>query len=816
MVQDLRYAIRMLLKRPGFTMISVVALAIGIGASTTIFSVVNAVLLRPLPYKDPGRLVIIDANYLALDMERIGASAPEFLDYRDQAQVFEQIAAFGDVDFTLTGGDGPESVRTCRVSASLFPLLGATPARGRTFSPEEEQVGRSNVVVLSDGLWRRRFGADPNIIGTTLTLEGRKCDVVGVMPDRFQFPHSGFPFGRRADLWMPIAFTEEELAHRSQYSFRVIARLQADLSFEKAQAEMDTLASRLQQQYPRSYRGPNGEDGGWKITATSLEELVVARVRPGLLILLSAVAFVLLIGCANVANLMVARGLARQKEVAVRLALGAGRARLVRQFMTESLLLALMGGGLGLLLALWGNDLLAALAPANIPRASEVSLDLRVLGFALAVTLGTGLLFGLAPAMAMTKPDLIQSLKDGSRSAGGSRRFNRLRSLLVSFEVAISVVLLIGAGLMINSFIRLLRVDPGFNPDNLLTMEIVLPESRYAELRQCGDFFTQLLARVEALPSVRSAGAITILPLSGGRRDGPVSIEGRPFDTTGKPQVANYRVISPTYFDTLGTRLVEGRWITDRDAVDRPAAALVNEALARNLFPNEDPIGKRLKLGAPRNPRPWLSIVGVVADVKHDGLDTATRPEIYVSYLQEPLPALTLVVRSASDPTVLVTAVRNEVLALDREQPIYNVRTVRQLLSASVSNRRFSMLLLGVFASVALLLAVLGVYGVIGYWVSQRTQEIGIRMALGARPQDIFRLVMRRGMILTTIGVVAGLAGAFAVTRVMSGMLFSVTASDPATFAVIALLMTGAALAASFIPARRATRVDPMIALRCE
>jgi predicted permease len=802
MIQDLRYAVRMLIKNPGFTMISVFALAIGIGASTTIFSVVNAVLLRPLPYKDPGRLVIIDANYLALDMERIGASAPEFIDYRDQAQVFEHIAAFGDVDFTLTGGDGPESVRACRVSASLFPLLGATPERGRTFSTEEEQVGRSNVVVLSDGLWRRRFGGDPNIVGTTLTLEGRKCEVVGVIPSGFQFPHPSFPFGRRADLWMPIAFTEEELAHRSQYNFRVIGRLRADVSLEKAQAEMDTLASRLQQQYPRSYRGPNGEDGGWKITATSLEELVVARVRPALLILLSAVAFVLLIACANVANLLVARGPARQKEVAVRLALGAGRARLMRQFMTESLLLALMGGGIGLLLALWGNDLVAVLGPANIPRTNEVSIDLRVLG--------------LAPAMATTRPDLIQSLKDGSRSAGGSRRYNRLRSLLVSFEVAISVVLLIGAGLMINSFVRLLRVDPGFNPDNLLTMEIVLPESRYPELRQCADFFTRLLARVETLPSVRSAGAITILPLSGGRRDGPVSIEGRPFDTTSKPQVANYRVISPTYFDTLGTRLVEGRWITDRDAVDRPAAALVNEALARNLFPNEGPIGKRVKLGAPMNPRPWLAIVGVVADVKHDGLDTATRPEIYVSYLQEPLPALTLVVRSDSDPTLLAAAVRDEVLALDREQPIYNVRTVRQLLSASVSNRRFSMLLLGVFASVALLLAVVGVYGVIGYWVSQRTQEIGIRMALGAEPRDIFRLVVRRGMILTTIGVVGGLAGAFAVTRVMSGMLFEVTASDPATFAAIALLMTGAALAASFIPARRATRVDPMIALRRE
>ena len=815
MIQDLRYAIRMLLRRPGFTMISVIALAIGIGASTTIFSVVNAVLLRPLPYKDPGRLVIIDANYLALDMARIGASAPEFLDYRGQAQVFEHIAAFGDVDLTLTGGDGPELVRGTRVSANLFSLLGATPGMGRTFSPEEEQAGRS-VVVLSDGLWRRRFGGNPNIVGTTLTLEGRACEVAGVMPAGFQFPHSSFPFGRRADLWMPIAFTEEELAHRSQYSFRVIARLQADLSLEKAQAEMDTLASRLQQQYPRSYRGPNGEDGGWKITATSLEELVVARVRPALLILLGAVAFVLLTDCANVANLLVARGLARQKEVAVRLALGAGRVRLVRQFLTESLLLALIGGGLGLLLALWGNDLLAAVAPASIPRANELSIDLRVLGFALAVTLGTALAFGLASAIAMTKPDLIQSLKDGGRSAGGSLRHNRVRSVLVSFEVAISVVLLIGAGLMINSFVRLLRVDPGFNPDNLLTMEIVLPESRYPELRQCGDFFTGLLARVETLPSVRSAGAITILPLSGGRRDGPVSIEGRPFDTTGKPQVANYRVISPGYFDTLGTTLVNGRWLTVQDAVDRPPAALINEALARNLFPNEDPMGKRLKLGAPRNPRPWLSIVGVVADVKHDGLDTATRPEIYVSYLQEPLQALTLVVRSSSDPTALTAAVRNEVLALDKEQPIYNVRTVQQLLSASVSSRRFSMLLLGIFASVALLLAIIGVYGVIGYWVSQRTQEIGIRMALGAEPRDIFRLVVRHGMILTAIGVVAGLAGAFALTRVMSGMLFSVKASDPATFAAIAILMTAAALAASFIPARRATRVDPMIALRRE
>jgi putative ABC transport system permease protein len=816
MSQDLHYAIRMLLKKPSFTMISVLALAIGIGASTTIFSVVNAVLLRPLPYENPDRLVIVDANFLALDMERIGASAPEFIDYRDQAQVFEHIAAFGDADLTLNGGGEPELVKGTRISANLFSLLGASPGIGRTFSPEEEQQGRSNIVVLSDGLWRRRFGADPNIGGKTLTLEGRTCEVAGVMPAGFQFPHPSFPFGHQADLWMPLAFTEEELAHRSQYSFRVIGRLKTDLSVESAQAELDTLASRLKQQYPRSYRGPNGEDGGWKITATSLEELVVARVRPGLFILLGAVAFVLLTGCANAANLLVARGMARQKEVAVRLALGAGRIRLVRQFLTESLLLALMGGGLGMLLALWGNDLLAAVASASIPRASELSVDLRVLEFALAVTLGTGLAFGLASAIALTKPDLTQWLKDGGRSAGGSLRHNHLRSTLVSFEIAISVVLLIGAGLMINSFVRLLRVDPGFDPDNLLTMEIALPESRYPELRKCADFYTRLLARVETLPSVRSAGGVTILPLSGGRRDGPVSIEGRPFDTTSKPQVANYRVISPSYFDTLGTRLIDGRWITNEDAVDRPPAALINEALARNLFPNADPIGKRLKLGAPGNPRPWLSIVGIVADVKHDGLDTETRPEIYVSYLQEPVPALTLVVRSNSDPTSLTAAVRNEVLALDREQPVHNVRTVQQLLSASVSNRRFSMLLLGIFASVALLLAIAGVYGVIGYWVSQRTQEIGIRMALGAQPRDIFRLVVRQGMVLTAIGVIAGLAGAFALTRMMSGMLFSVKASDPATFATIAILTTGAALAASFMPARRATRVDPMIALRRE
>jgi putative ABC transport system permease protein len=816
MIHDLRYAVRMLLKKPGFTLVAVLALAIGIGANTAIFSVVNAVLIRPLPYLEPARLVILDANYLALDMIRVGASAPEFLDYRDHAEAFEDVAAFGDMDFTLTGGDGPELIRGGRVSSSLFPMLGVNPWLGRMFSPEEEKAGRDNVVVLSDGLWRRRFGGDSSILGRTLTIEGRSCEVIGVMPAGFQFPHPSIPFGGASDLWMPLAFTEQELTHRSRYDFRVIGRMKDGISLAAAQAEMDGLAKRLQEHFPRSYRGPNGEDGGWGITATALEEASVGRVRLPLLILLGAVSLVLLIACANVANLLLARGLARQREIAVRLALGASRARLMRQFLAESLLLALVGGGLGLLVALWGNDLLSAIGPSDIPRVNEVSLDLRVLAFTLGISLLTGFIFGLAPAMAITRPDLCRALKEGGRTSVGGSANNRLRNLLVTLEVAVSVVLLIGAGLMIRSFVGLVNVNPGFDPDNLLTMEIVLPETRYPKAEQRAAFFTRLLERVETLPEVRSAEAITILPLSGSRYDGPISIEGRLFDPTSKPPVANYRVVSPSYFETLGTPLVDGNRLTDQGAEGQAPAALVNEALARSFFPHENPIGKRLKLGAPRNPRPWLAIAGVVADVKHDGLDSPSRPEIYVSYLQEPLPGLTLVVRTGGEPADMVSAVRDEVLALDQEQPIYNVRTVQELLSASISNRRFSLQLLGAFAVIALVLAVVGLYGVIGYWVSERTQEIGIRMALGAQPGDIFRLVVRRSLALTLVGVIAGLGGAVALTRLISGLLFGISPTDPATFAAIALLLAVVALAASFIPARKATKVDPMTALRYE
>ncbi|HYY56574.1 MAG TPA: ABC transporter permease [Pyrinomonadaceae bacterium] len=806
--QDLRYGLRTLSKTPGFTLAAVLALALGIGANSAIFSVANAVLLKPLPYSEPERLVMIWGDLFKPGLDEIGASAPEFNDYREQGHVFESLACYTEGGFNLSGEGEPERISGAYVSADLFPLLGVGPTLGRTFAVEEDQPGRDQVVVLSHSLWQRRFAADRSIVGKTVGINGKSMTVVGVMPSAFQFPD------REVEIWKPLALDAEDRSEQSRGShyLNVIARLKPGVSVEQAQAEIKGIAERIRQQHPDQY------DNGFGAKIVSRHEQVVGPIRPVLLILLGTVGFVLLIACANVANLLFARAATREREMAIRTALGAGRWRIVRQLLTESLLLSLAGGAGGLLLALWGVDLLVALAPVDIPRLSEVRLDGRVLGFTLLVSLLTGGLFGLAPALRLSKPDLQESLKDGARGAGEGFRRQRMRNLLVVSEVALSLVLLIGAGLMIRSFLQVQKISPGFNPDRVLTMRLSLPQSKYAEAKQQRAFFEQLTARVSALPGVESVGAVNFLPMSKSGNMWSFAIEGR--GNAVGPNL-HFRMISPDYFRTLSIPLDRGRQFTEQDREGAPPVAVINETMARTFFPGEDPLGKRIKLASMTSPFPWLAVVGVVGDVKHYGLDEETKPELYVSYLQPLLPnfnvsSLFLAVRTTAEPAGLAAAVRREVAVLDKDQPVADIKTMEERLSESVAPRRFNMLLLAIFAALALILAAVGIYGVMSYSVTQRTHEIGVRMALGAQGSDVLRLVVGQGMILALAGVALGLLGAFALTRVMKTLLFNVSASDPLTFAGVAFVLSAVALLACLIPARRATRVDPMEALRYE
>jgi putative ABC transport system permease protein len=805
LLRDIRYGVRSLLKRPGFTAIAVITLMLGIGANTAIFSVVNGVLLRPLPYSDPGRLMQLWEAKSSKGRNEIPASYPNFADWRDRNQVFEQVVAYADWSFNLTGTSEPERLRSAIVSPAFFSVLGIRPIQGRTFMAGEDERGKDLVAVISESLWQRKFNSDPNIIGRSLNLDDKSFTVVGVIARGVQAPL----LSDEIELWAPVShgfgFTS-----RDGHYLGVIARLKSGATLEQAQADMNNIAGQLQQQYPESNKDLS-------VRVVSLNEQVVGNFRASLLVMLGAVVFVLLIASANVANMQLARAAERQKEIAIRTALGAGRWRIVRQLMTESVLISLTSGTLGLLVAVWGIRLLVALSPADLPRVKEVSVDPRVLGFTLAVSVLTGILFGLLPALQASRPQLNERLKSGGRGAMGGVVRQRVRGGLVVAEIALSLMLLVGAGLLIRSFLRLQAVSPGFNSENVLTMQLDLNGPNYKKGSQIISFHDQLLERIKRLPGVQYASTRSFVPIASDASFAYLlfHIEGRQ-PGAAEGSVAFYNAVSPDYFQTMMIPSRQGRSFSDRDVRGSENVAIVNETLVRRYFGNEDPLGKRITLEDQPKETDWITVVGVVGDTKPRELHSEAVAELYMPFDQQPEPGMALMIRTASTDAGVATAVRSEVLALDKNQPVYSIRKLDSVLSESVATPRFRTLLLGVFAGVALILAAVGIYGVISYAVSQRTQEIGIRMALGAQAADVLKLVVKGGMALTLIGVGLGLAGAFALTRLMTTLLFGVRPTDAATFATVSAGLIVVALFACFIPARRATKVDPLVALRYE
>ncbi len=799
LLRDIRYGLRSLLKRPGFTAIALIALALGIGANTAIFSLVNAVLLQPLPFAEPDRLVWMFGN-VRNGTNRASVAPLDFLDYRAQNNTFEEFAAAISipVSVNLTGTGEPERLTAAGVTGNYFNALGVKPALGRAFGLENEKTGNDQVAVLSYALWQKRFAGDPAILNQTITLDGKTCAVLGVMPRNFSFPGT-------AEIWVPLNFDiSPGMKQRKAHFMRPIGKLKAGVTLAQAQADTDAIARRLEEQYPDT-------NTAWSLRLVPLREQLVGATRPTLFILFGAVGFVLLIACANVANLLLVRAAGRQKEIALRTALGAGRFRIVRQMITESVLLALAGGALGTLLAIWGVELLVKLSEGSIPSTAQIRIDATVLGFTLLVSVLTGVLFGLAPALRTMNLNLIESLKEGGRSSSEAAHRNRTRSVLVVLESAIAVVLLVGAGLLVRSLIQLQNVSPGFDSHNVLTMRVDLPREKYSTPEKTGAFFSQLESRISGLPGVETVGFISELPLSGQPNDMPYTVEGRPPVSSDQAHDDDFRRVNRHYFSAMRIPLLRGRNFTEQEVNQTAKVVIITDLLARQVFPNEEPIGKRLIMAMDKTP---FEIIGIVGDIRHRSLESEARPAMYMPSNQSGW--MNLVVRTKVDPLSLAAAARKEVQAIDPDQPVAAVRTMDDWVDRSVAGPRYRTVLLALFAGVALLLASTGIYGVMSYSVTQRTHEIGVRMALGAKRRDVMKLVVRQGMTLVVIGVALGVAGAIALTRVMSTLLFGVTAKDPNTFVAVSGLLALVAFVACYLPARRATKVDPLVALRYE
>jgi putative ABC transport system permease protein len=800
MFEDLRYSLRVLASSPSFTVVAVVGLALGIGANSAIFTAMNAVLLRTLPYKEAEQLVLLwQLNRHNGDHE-IKASAPDYIDWKEENSLFQDIAAFNansGLGLNLSGAGHPARISATSVTGNLFSVLGVTPALGRSFLPDEERPGSAPVCILSDDLWKRRFGSDSKIIGKAVTLNGEMWTVVGVMPAGFRFPQS-------VDLWVPAMVRSTARTKRAQHYLGVIARLKPGLSLDHAQAELDSLARRMELQYPET-------NAGLGIRLVPLRTQITGNIRPALLVLFGATAFVLLIACTNLANLLLVRATVRQAEMSLRLALGASRTRLVRQLLTESALLGLLGGILGLILAFAGTRLLFNHSPSNFPRTNEIAVDGRVLAFTLGLSVFTAVIFGVVPALQASKPDLIRTLKVGGSGFAMGHGWQRLRLLLVASEMALALVLLIGASLMIRSFFRLQEVNIGLDPLNVLTMNTTLTVDRYPAPRQIA-FYREVVERIGALPGVTSVGAVDNLPL-GGSDVHSFGIVGRSAWDPGDEPSGEFGVVTPQYFNAIGIPLTKGRYFTESDGDETPRVAIINDAVARRYWPQEDPLGKKITIDFEREPR---EIVGVVGNVRHLGIDKQEPLQVYIPHSQRGGAAMYLVVRTTSDPLNLVPSVRAAVEAVDNDQPVYDIQTMEQRLSDSASPRRFNMLLLGIFAALALLLAGGGTYGVMSYFVTQQTHDIGIRIALGADQVKILKLVVGKGLVILFSALAVGVAVALTFSRVISGLLFGISALDLTSILGASLLLTTVGLLACYIPACRASRVDPMVALRYE
>ncbi len=812
LLQDIRYGIRMLMKNPGFTIIAVLTLALGIGANTAIFSVVNAELLRPLPFRDSGRLVSVATANSRMHSSNGSASYPDFVDWRSQNQVFEKMAAFTDATFTLTGQENPAHLEGASVSADTFDLLGVSPELGRTFQPGEDEPNH-HVVIISDRLWKQHFGGDPGIIGRVITLDNSGFTVVGVMPAGFQFPLQREP----EMIWSTMSPLQESpdnspamTQQRGAHFLSCIARLKPGITVPQAQAAMDVIASSLSKQYPDSNKYMS-------VYLTSEQERLTGAIRPALLVMMIAVGLVLLIACVNVANLLLARATTRGREIAIRTAMGAGRVRVVRQLLTESLLLAIFAGVLGTALAVWGSDVLVRLGPENLPRVGEIHIDGWALAFTAGLSLLTGILFGLAPAVQSTHSNIAEALKEGSLSTTAGRSRHGLRSSLVIVEMALALILLVSAGLLIRSLIRLQNVNPGFDPHNVMTASLDLPDAKYSDPKKA-EFFRELSPLLNALPGVQSAAAVFPLPMSGDEIRTSFQIEGRPVAKSDEPHTS-IRVVTPNYFGTMRIPLLQGRDFTERDEAKATPVLIVNQAFAQQFFPGVNPVGQHIQPGISNGgpgTAPMREIVGVVGNVKFEDLTTEFSPESYIPYGQLQFGSVAIVARSGKDPQGLAKPIASVVQSIDKDLPTYAPKTLEQYLSGTIAIPRFNTFLLAIFAALAMILTAVGLYGVISYTVAQRTHEIGIRMALGAQPSDMLRLVVGQGMRLALLGVGLGLIAALGLTRFLSSLLFGVSSTDPVSFAVVVMMLFAVVLLACYIPARRAMRVDPMVALRYE